>query len=400
MSDYYCILTPEGRNKLARAALLNQPLLIDRMAVGDGNPLETPPEDDQVNLVHEVYRAPLNKLYTPEEDNSVVIAEMAIPTTAGGWQVNEISLIDAEGIVIAIGNYPMTWKPPFTSGTGRVLLIRIMLDVTNATDIVLIIDPAAVMATEQHVRLVVDDLREYVDQTTGVQAGIYTKVEVNVRGQVIAGWNPDTLAGYGIVNAYTKSEIDLLLSQKANNAITLGGYGIGDAYTKVQVDGFLATKQPNLGYTPVQQGGGAYQDSVTKVYLGWSTDHLRAQAGSQDLGRIWTETNRPKNTAAFGNPAWWRCADTGTVRQRGVAPIMTNIMEQRVTFPAAFAENPVVTLGGMTSTADVNPSTENKTEIQASIVALDNTGFTLASRRLGGSDTDYVTVMWQAEGRA
>lgn len=399
MAEYFCCLTPEGRTKLAQAALLEQPLAIMYMAVGDGNPMETPPSEDQAGLVHQNYRAPLNKLYAPDEDNSVVIAEMAIPTTVGGWQVNEISLEDDTGTVIAVGNYPTAWKPPYTSGTGRVLLIRIMLDVSNAENVALIIDPAAVMASEQHVRLVVEDLRQHVDQPTGVAAGTYTKVEVNVRGQVVQGWNPTSLAEFGIVDAYTKPETDWLLSKKANNAITLAGYGITDAYTKVEVNGFLDTKQPNLGYTPVQQGGGTNQ-GTTKIYLGWATDHLRVQAGTQDLGRVWTEVNRPKNTAAFGNPAWWRCADTGTVRQRGVAPIMTNIMEQRVTFPAAFAENPVVTLGGMTSTADVNPSTENKTEIQASIVALDNTGFTLASRRLGGSDTDYVTVMWQAEGRA
>lgn len=399
MADYYCILTPAGRLKVEQAAFLGQPVTITHMAVGDGNPLENPPEDDQPAMVHEVYRAPLNKLYSPAEDNSVVIAEMAIPTTAGGFNVNEVELIDSTGTVVALGNYPLTWKPPYTSGTGRVLLIRIMLDVSNAANVELIIDPAAVMASEQHVRLAIDELKRYVDQPSGVAVGTYTKVEVNARGLVVQGWNPSTLAGYGITDAYTRPQTDLLLSSKANNAITLAGYGIGDAYTKTQVDMLLSAKQPNLGYTPVQQGGGANQ-GTDKVYLGGTTDHLRAQVGSLDLGRVWTELNRPKNTAAFGNPAWWRCADTGTARQRGVAPIMTNVMEQRVTYPFAFAETPVVTLGVWSTTADVGPSTENKTEIMASIVAIDSTGFTLASRRLGGADVDYATVMWQAEGRA
>ena len=398
MTDYFCILTPEGRTKLAQAALLEQPLVITHMAVGDGNPLTTPPADDQTALVHQVYRASLNKLYAPDADRSVVIAEMAIPTTAGGWHVNEISLEDNTGVVIAVGNYPLTWKPSYTSGTGRVLLIRIMLDVNNADNVALMIDPAAVMATEQHVRLAIDELRQHVDAPTGVAAGTYTKVEVNARGLVMRGWNPTSLADYGITNVYTKPQSDMLLSGKANNAITLAGYGIGDAYTKPQVDAFLSTKQPNLGFTPVQQGGGLYQDN-SKVYLGWSVDHLRAQVNSYDLGRIWTELNRPKNTAAFGNPAWWRCSDTGTVRQRGVAPIMTNVMEQRVTFPSAFAETPVVALGIWGTTNDADPGVGQKNEIYASIIAIDNTGFTLASRRLAGADVDYVTVMWQAEGR-
>lgn len=54
-----------------------------------------------------------------------------------------------------------------------------------------------------------------------------------------------TLAGYGILNAYTKPETDGLLASKANNAITLGGYGIGDAYTKTATDGLLAGKANN-----------------------------------------------------------------------------------------------------------------------------------------------------------
>jgi len=52
-----------------------------------------------------------------------------------------------------------------------------------------------------------------------------------------------TLAGYGILNAYTKPETDGMLAQKANNAITLAGYGIGDAYTKAVIDAALAAKQ-------------------------------------------------------------------------------------------------------------------------------------------------------------
>lgn len=53
-----------------------------------------------------------------------------------------------------------------------------------------------------------------------------------------------TLSGYGILDAYTKSQVDSSLSSKANSATTLGGYGISDAYTKSQVDSSLATK-PN-----------------------------------------------------------------------------------------------------------------------------------------------------------
>jgi len=53
-----------------------------------------------------------------------------------------------------------------------------------------------------------------------------------------------TLSGYGVSDAYTKSQVDTSLSSKANSATTLGGYGILDAYTKSQIDTGLASK-PN-----------------------------------------------------------------------------------------------------------------------------------------------------------
>lgn len=45
-----------------------------------------------------------------------------------------------------------------------------------------------------------------------------------------------TLSGYGITDAYTKTEVDTALSGKAATATTLSGYGITDAYTKTETD--------------------------------------------------------------------------------------------------------------------------------------------------------------------
>ena len=52
----------------------------------------------------------------------------------------------------------------------------------------------------------------------------------------------ETLAGYGIGDAYTKTEIDELLAPKANAATSLEGYGITDAYTKDEVDAITTWK--------------------------------------------------------------------------------------------------------------------------------------------------------------
>ena len=53
-----------------------------------------------------------------------------------------------------------------------------------------------------------------------------------------------TIEGYGITDAYTKTEIDEIANgideAKADKATTLAGYGITDAYTKTEIDGKLS----------------------------------------------------------------------------------------------------------------------------------------------------------------
>jgi hypothetical protein len=52
--------------------------------------------------------------------------------------------------------------------------------------------------------------------TTGVTASTYKSVTVDAYGRVTAGTNPTTLAGYGISDAYTTSQVDAALALKLN----------------------------------------------------------------------------------------------------------------------------------------------------------------------------------------
>lgn len=49
---------------------------------------------------------------------------------------------------------------------------------------------------------------------SGVTAGSYTKVTVDAKGRVTGGSTPTTLAGYSISNAYTKTEVDGLFTNR------------------------------------------------------------------------------------------------------------------------------------------------------------------------------------------
>ena len=85
-----------------------------------------------------------------------------------------------------------------------------------------------------------------------------------------------TLAGYGITDAYTKTEVDTALDGKADEATTLAGYGITDAYTSTQVDTELG-KKANTATTLAGYGIG---DAYTKTEVDTAVDAKAAKATS------------------------------------------------------------------------------------------------------------------------
>jgi hypothetical protein len=77
---------------------------------------------------------------------------------------------------------------------------------------------------------------------------------------------------------------------KISNSVSLADSTTAASAKAVKTAYDLANrKQANLGFTPVQQGGGTGQ-GTNKVYIGWATNAsgLKAQADSTDLGNIVT----------------------------------------------------------------------------------------------------------------
>lgn len=139
-----------------------------------------------------------------------------------------------------------------------------------------------------NVNTVVDASYVHTDNnyTTADQSklsGIAVGAEVNVQ----ADWNavagdalilnkPTSISGYGITDAYTKTELDLALGGKADDATTLAGYNITDAYTKTESDNTFESKNANIqshisstanphGVTAAQVG--AYTTAQTDTLL-------------------------------------------------------------------------------------------------------------------------------------
>lgn len=95
------------------------------------------------------------------------------------------------------------------------------------------------------------------------------------------------IAGTGLTGGGPLSS-DVTLAAKLTNSVSLTDSTTAASATAVKTAYDLAnSKQPNLGFTPVQQGGGKGQGN-NKIYIGYSDSGLKAQADTLDLGNVVT----------------------------------------------------------------------------------------------------------------
>lgn len=159
---------------------------------------------------------------------------------------------------------------------------------------------------------------EHPYPTPGDNSGVWTTEEAS---ENLVPNSRRVIAGTGLTGGGPLSS-DVTLAAKLTNSVSLtdsttaasatavksaydrGTAGVtaaGEAKTTAENALTVAnSKQPNLGFTPVQQGGGSGQDN-SKIYIGHGTNGLKAQIGTTDLGYIVTTaagTTKAANSAS------------------------------------------------------------------------------------------------------
>lgn len=236
--SYYVLLTDIGQAQIANAVALGQQVKLTHIAVGDANGKTPQPSSACKALMHECHRAPINRVEVDHDNPNWIVLEQVLPPDVGGWEIREVGAYDAAGNLIAYGNYPPTYKPLLNEGTSRTQTLRIVMQVSDTAAVTLKVDPSVVLAT-----------RKYVDD----------------------GINK-------INNSFSK------ITQDINNEL---------AQCKYLID----TRQPNIGYKPVQMGGGIGMEDGHHIKFGWTRngEHgLRVQVDNVAMGRIYTEDDKPR----------------------------------------------------------------------------------------------------------
>lgn len=149
---YYMKITTVGAAKIAAAQTGGPQVSLTHMAVGDGNgnPVGVP-TGNETALVRETYRDQIASLYVNPNDPTIFMAEMTIPSYEGGFAVREVGLYDADGDLLAYGNFPDTYKPIAAEGATRDMVIVAAVKVANSEVVQLVVDTAIVLASRQWV---------------------------------------------------------------------------------------------------------------------------------------------------------------------------------------------------------------------------------------------------------
>lgn len=185
-TTYRTILTTTGIQLVADAAANGTQINLTQMAVGDGAGNPTTPAEPQTALVREMYRATPNVIELLPGTTDTFVAELTIPSTAGGFTIREAGLFTTTGQLFAVANLPATYKPVDTEGAFADTVVRMLFVVSNAAVVNIYADPNAVVATRSWALNNIGPAQVIPGGTTGQ---VLTK-RTNVDGDV--QWNDAT----------------------------------------------------------------------------------------------------------------------------------------------------------------------------------------------------------------
>ncbi|MDF2793127.1 MAG: phage-related tail fiber protein-like protein [Pseudomonas orientalis] len=294
------MLTTLGANKKTNCDALGIPWEPKYMLIGDANGTDPVPNPSQTRLVNQVYRAQLNQLRVSEKDANVLIAELVLPPDVGGWWIRELALEDKDGVFCAVSNVAPSYKPLLEQNSGRNQVVRMHIITNGTSNIQLKIDPSVVLATRQYVD---DSIKNVLPADKA--PGEYTRVKVNNRGVVTSGDNPETLAGMGIKDSYTKTEIESMIAQAS--ALPVGAT-VAFPLNKVapgflELDGSVKSiaVYPDLAaflgtaFNKGDEGAGNFRlpESRGEFLRGW--DHGRGVDAGRAVGTWQADDNKAHN---------------------------------------------------------------------------------------------------------
>lgn len=216
-SEYYTILTKIGIAKFIAARASGNGVNLKSFKLSSKVIL---PSEEMDNLEEIVYEANISSKSVDEKNPNYVNLMCHVPSNVGGFEVNAIGIYDEVGDLLAVGNTPRTYKPLLEQGSAKELMLKIVMELSNADEVILKLDPSVIMAS-----------RDYVD---AIKLELEFKIDA-LKDELITLINKKENAGVA------KNLVDAL--RKEISSLT-SGLGIGQQYVNCK-----STRKPNVKYT-------------------------------------------------------------------------------------------------------------------------------------------------------
>jgi phage-related tail fiber protein len=174
--QFYTILTNIGKAKIANAISLGSEINLVRFAVGDSNGSYYNPTEEQTELRRKVWETNAISIVNDEKNPNWIKIEAIIPGDVGGFTVREVGIFDDKNEMIAIGKIAEIYKPVSENGSTKDVIIRMIIEVSNASVVTIKVDPTVMIATKKDIEVVESKFKKI----TGDKNELVTKDKSNL----------------------------------------------------------------------------------------------------------------------------------------------------------------------------------------------------------------------------
>ncbi|ECZ8538485.1 phage tail protein [Campylobacter coli] len=248
-SEYYTILTKIGIAKFIAARASGNGVNLKSFKLSSKVIL---PSEEMQSLEEIVYEANINSKSVDENNPNYINLMCYVPSDIGGFEINAIGIYDEVGDLLAVGNLPRTYKPILKEGSAKELMIKIVMELSNAEEVILKLDPSVIMASRDYVdaikielELKIETLKEELKalintkEDKGVAANLDKALKTELTKLINKKENTGTAAS---LDAQLRDELIALINKKENT----GTAASLDAQLRVELIA-LINKKENIG---------------------------------------------------------------------------------------------------------------------------------------------------------
>lgn len=222
-SEYYTILTKIGIAKFIAARASGNGINLQSFKLSSKVIL---PSEEMQSLEEIVYEANINSKSVDENNPNYINLMCYVPSDIGGFEINAIGIYDEVGDLLAVGNLPRTYKPILKEGSAKELMIKIVMELSNAEEVILKLDPSVIMASRDYVdaikielELKIETLKEELKalintkEDKGVAANLDKTLKTELTKLINKKENTGTAAS---LDAQLRDELIALINKKEN----------------------------------------------------------------------------------------------------------------------------------------------------------------------------------------